>query len=136
MRFLKFNSVGVAGFVLQLAALAVLLHFGLHYLVATALAVEAALLHNFVWHERWTWRDRPAAGHSRLGRLWRFHALNGLVSLVGNVLLMRVLVGTFGLPAIPANLLAVVACSLVNYFASDRIVFEGRDASCEAPSSG
>ena len=134
MRFLKFNSIGVAGFVLQLATLAVLLYFGVHYLVATGLAVEAAVLHNFVWHERWTWRDRPAAGRSRLDRLLRFHALNGLVSLVGNVVLMRVLVGTFGLPAIPANLAAVLACSLVNYFASNRFVFEARDASCEARS--
>ena len=26
------------------------------------IAVEAAVLHNFGWHERWTWRDRPRAG--------------------------------------------------------------------------
>lgn len=136
LRFIKFNSVGVAGFALQLGVLGLLLYAGVHYLVATALAVEAAVLHNFVWHERWTWRDRPASGQSRLRRLVRFHALNGLVSLVGNVLLMRLLVGTLGVPAIPANLLAVIACSLVNYFASDRIVFEPRDAGCEAASSG
>ena len=123
MRFVKFNSVGVAGFVLQLAVLAALVHFGVHYLAATALAVECAVLHNFFWHERWTWRDRPSAGRGRLDRLWRFHALNGMVSLVGNVLLMRLFVGTFGMPAIPANLLAVLACALVNYFGSDRIVF-------------
>ena len=123
MRFVKFNSVGVAGFLLQIGVLAALLHFGVHYLAATALAVETAVLHNFVWHERWTWRDRPASGQGRLGRLFRFHALNGLVSLAGNVLLMRLLVGTFGLPAIPANLLAVIACAAINYFASDRIVF-------------
>ena len=129
MRFIRFNSVGVAGFAVQLGVLTGLLYFGLHYLVATVLAVEAALLHNFLWHERWTWRDRPAAGRSRLGRLWRFHALNGLVSLVGNVVLMRVLVGTFGVPAIPANMLAVLACSLVNYFASNQIVFAPDDAS-------
>lgn len=124
MRFLRFNGVGVAGFALQLGLLAALLFAGVHYLVATALAVEAAVLHNFAWHERWTWRDRPATGRSRLARLWRFHALNGLVSLVGNVALMRVLVGAFGMPAIPANLIAVLACSLVNYLASDRLVFD------------
>jgi putative flippase GtrA len=123
MRFFRFNSVGVAGFVLQLALLALLLRLAVPYLAATALAVEAAVLHNFLWHERWTWRDRPPAGHSRLARLWRFHALNGTVSLAGNVLLMRLFVGTFGLTPIPANLIAVLICSLVNYFASDRLVF-------------
>ena len=127
MRFIRFNSVGIAGFALQLAVLAALLYFGAHYLAATALAVEAAVLHNFLWHERWTWRDRPATGSTRLARLWRFHALNGLISLVGNIVLMRLLVGTFGVPAIPANLLAVVACSLANFVVSDRMVFERED---------
>lgn len=131
-RFLKFNGVGLIGFALQLALLALLLRFGLHYLAATALAVELTVLHNFVWHERWTWKDRPSdggpstrlgAGPSRMGRLWRFHAANGLVSLAGNLLLMRVFVGLLGLPAIAANLLAVLLCSLVNFTASDRFVF-------------
>ncbi len=123
MRFLRFNGIGVAGFLLQLAVLLALVHAGTHYLAATALAVEAAVLHNFFWHERWTWRDRPASGRTRLSRLWRFHALNGLVSLAGNVLLMRLFVESFGLPALPANALAVLACSIVNYTAGDRLVF-------------
>jgi dolichol-phosphate mannosyltransferase len=123
VRFVKFNSVGVAGFVLQLAVLGTLLHAGAHYLAATVVAVESAILHNFFWHERWTWRDRPSAGRGRLDRLRRFHALNGLVSLAGNVLLMRLLVGTFGVPPIAANVIAVLACSIVNYVAGDRVVF-------------
>ena len=122
-RFLRFNGVGVAGFILQIALLTVLVSLGVHYLIATALAVEAAVLHNFFWHERWTWADRPAGGGARLWRLGRFHALNGVVSLVGNLVLMRLFVGTFGIPAIPANLLSVLACASINYFGSDRVVF-------------
>jgi putative flippase GtrA len=121
VRFLRFNGVGVLGFVLQLGALAVLLRLGVHYLAATALAVELAVLHNFAWHERWTWRDRPAG--LRSGRLWRFHASNGLISLAGNLLLMRLLVGLLGMPAMPANVLSVLLCGLVNFTASDRFVF-------------
>ena len=59
MRWLKFNLVGGFGIVVQLAALLGLksgLHLG--YLPATALAVEAAVIHNFFWHERYTWADR------------------------------------------------------------------------------
>ena len=29
---------------------------GFNYLVATALAVEGAVVHNFLWHERFTWQ--------------------------------------------------------------------------------
>ncbi len=43
------------------AALTLLL--GPHYLVATALAVEMAVLHNFFWHRRWTWADRRDPEH-------------------------------------------------------------------------
>ncbi len=131
MRFFRFNGVGVLGFAIQVIVLGVLLRAGVHYLVATVLAVEAAVLHNFLWHERWTWRDRPATGRARLARLGRFHLLNGAVSLVGNVLLMRLFVGTLGLPAIPANLVAVLACSVINYFASDGLVF--RRSRCVLP---
>ena len=123
-RFLRFNGVGVIGFALQLGVLALLVRLGVHYLAATALAVEAAVLHNFLWHERWTWRDRPAAGRARLARLGRFHLLNGMVSIAGNVILMRLLVGEVGLPPLLANVIAVLACAVINYFASDRMVFD------------
>ena len=123
MRFWRFNGVGVAGFVVQIAILALLVHTGMHYLAATAFAVEAAVLHNFLWHERWTWRDRPAAGSARFDRLWRFHVLNGLVSLAGNLLIMRLLVGLVRMQPIEANAIAVLACALVNFTASDRLVF-------------
>jgi putative flippase GtrA len=126
-RWLVFNAVGVLGFGVQLAVLGALLHAGVHYLAATAVAVEAAVLHNFAWHERWTWRDRPAIGASRLARLWRFHLLNGFVSLLGNLALMRLLVGALHVPPMPANLIAVVACAIVNFVAGDRLVFaDGR----------
>ena len=57
-RWLKFNFVGALGIGVQLAALATLTTLGLRYLAATALAVETAVVHNFLWHERMTWRDR------------------------------------------------------------------------------
>jgi putative flippase GtrA len=118
------------GFAVQLGALALLLHLRLPYLAATAIAVEAAILHNFAWHERWTWADRPAQGGPRLARLLRFHALNGVVSLAGNLLLMRALVGYAGVAPLAANAVAVVACALVNYAGADRVVFAPRGVRC------
>src|SRR5687768_9253087 len=92
-RWLRFNGVGALGAGVQLALLGWLTHdAGLHYLWATAVAVEASVLHNFCWHERWTWQDRPAGSRQRLlNRLVRFHLSNGAISLAGNLLIMRVL---------------------------------------------
>ena len=58
-----FALVGAIGVVVQLGTLEALTALGGHYLWATGLAVEAAVLHNFMWHQRFTWRDR---GRSRL----------------------------------------------------------------------
>ena len=123
MRWLKFNFVGALGIGVQLAVLATLTALGLGYLSATALAVEAAVLHNFLWHERMTWRERATPLRPMLGRLLRFHLANGLISLLGNLLLMRLLVGAMHLPVLWANLAAIGACGVVNFLVSDRLVF-------------
>jgi putative flippase GtrA len=129
MRFVRFNGVGVIGFAVQLGTLACLLRAGLPYLLATALAVEASVLNNFVWHERWTWRDRPASGRARLIRFARFHALNGLVSLGGNLLVVATLTGQYGVPPIVSNVVAVIVCGILNFFGADQIVFASQPTS-------
>ncbi|MGA9475586.1 MAG: GtrA family protein [Terriglobales bacterium] len=126
VRWLKFNFVGGIGIVVQLGTLALFrsaLH--LNYLLATALAVETAVIHNFLWHERFTWKDRPSA-HRRqsLTRFAKFNATNGSISIVGNLLIMRALVGQFRMNYLLANLIAVTVCSLLNFLLSDWVVFE------------
>ena len=123
-RFLAFNGVGAIGIAVQLAVIAVLAEgIGLDYRAATVAAVAAALGHNFTWHWVWTWADRRTTGAPMLPALGRFLLANGAVSLVGNVVLMRVLVGSVGLPVLPASGLAIAACGLVNYWLADRHVF-------------
>ena len=124
-RWLKFNLVGALGTAVQLGML-VLLKSALHmnYLLATASAVEISVLHNFVWHERYTWPDRALVGwRGRLRSLAAFHLTNGLVSIVGNVLLMRLFVGQWKIPYFVANLTAIGTCGLANFVLADRVAF-------------
>jgi dolichol-phosphate mannosyltransferase len=126
IHFVRFNVVGIFGFALQTAALFVLTHnpYRVGYLLATAVAVELAVLNNFIWHQRWTWRDRPAATNGEtLRRLVKFNITNGAVSLVGNLVFMSFLVGRLHLPVAGANLVSVCACSICNFFLADRIAF-------------
>jgi putative flippase GtrA len=126
IHWIKFNVVGMLGFVLQSGSLFILTHTAPHvsYLVATAAAVELAVIHNFVWHQRWTWRDRPSSTPRKaLFRLAKFNISNGLVSLAGNLLFMSILVGRLGLPVTHANLISVAACSICNFVLADRIAF-------------
>ena len=123
-RWIVFSVVGSTGFVVQLAVLTWLIIAGLHYLAATALAVEAAVLNNFIWHERWTWRDRT--GKSRRGalsRLARFNLTVGAISVAENLFLMRLLVEYFALDYLAASVVSITICGLVNFVVSDWLVF-------------
>ena len=123
--WLKFNAVGIIGIGIQLLTLTIFTSgLKLNYLWSTFLAVETTVLHNFVWHERWTWADRTRQmpGHW-LRRLIRFHLTNGMISIGGNLFLMWILVSHIHLHYFVANLIAIGTCSVVNFFASDRVVF-------------
>lgn len=128
VRWLKFNLVGAVGICVQLAMLALLRSgFGINYLFATALAVEIAVIHNFLWHERFTWPER--ATKSRLRRLAAFNLSNGTISLLGNLATMKLLVGIVDLNYFTANLAAIAACSLANFAVGDKFIFVQKRAS-------
>jgi len=134
LRWIKFNVVGGVGIAVQFGALFFLksiLHF--NYLAATAIAVEAAVFHNFVWHEQFTWVDRTGLASNgennwrcrdSLRRLLRFHLANGSVSILGNLALMKVMVGLGHMHYLVANAIAIVLCSLANFAVSEEWVFE------------
>jgi putative flippase GtrA len=123
--WLKFNAVGLIGIGVQLVSLTILKSgFGVDYLTATVLAVEIAVLHNFVWHERWTWLERTkltADGVFR--RLVRFHLANGVISIAGNFLLMWIFVSQLHIQYVFANIMTIATCSTANFLASNRMVF-------------
>ena len=124
-RLLKFHMVGAIGIGVQLCFLFLFktaLH--LNYLLATGLAVECAVLHNFLWHEHYTWVDRSDGRSGFLRRLARFNLSTGMISILGNLILMRLLVGALHLQYMLANMLSIGSCSLANYWATDRMVFQ------------
>lgn len=121
-RWAKFGAVGATGILVQAVMLIFLLRVvGLHYLAATALAVEVSVLHNFVWHRKWTWADRPQSCAALM--LLKFNLTSGAMSLVGNLVLMFVFVDQVKINAYAANLITIAICSLINFTLSDRFVF-------------
>jgi putative flippase GtrA len=122
---MKFNAVGGIGIGVQGAVLLYLKSgFHLSYLVATALAVEAAVAHNYFWHERFTWGDRVrVTWRQSMLRFVRFNFTIGAVSILGNVALMKLLVDAAHLNYFLANAITIPACSVVNFVVSNRVVF-------------
>jgi putative flippase GtrA len=124
-RFLRFNLVGLLGIAVQLVALALLnRELPRHYLITSTLAVEFTLLHNFAWHIHYTW---PATSQRRTreapAQLLRFHLSNGLISLLGNLTLMRLFVHSFHSPILIANAITIACCGLANFLLAHHWVF-------------
>ena len=126
-RFFRFNGFGALGIGVQLspvAALTAWLH--VNVAAATGLGVAAAVVHNFIWHRRWTWADRRGEGRHVLLTFCSFALSNGAVSLVGNVAIVSILVRWTGFDGVAANVVAIAACGVVNYWLGDRVVFRRR----------
>jgi putative flippase GtrA len=124
VRWFKFNLVGAIGFGVQMAAFGVFYGGGhMNKLWATGLAVETAVLHNFVWHERFTWRHLASGSGDVLGRLLRFHAGNGLVSIIGNIVIVKLFVDFLRVNPYLGNVLAIAICAGANFAVSERFVF-------------
>jgi putative flippase GtrA len=122
MRFGRFSLVGLLGAALQLILISALTkRVHLDPIVATPISVEIVILHNFLWHERFTWPDRRTRHFAT--RLWRFQAGNGLVSLVGNTFLMHCFVDLLKAPPTLSAAAAIALCSIANFLIADRWVY-------------
>ena len=133
-RWIRFNAIGAMGIMVHTASLLACAHLiRMNYLAATAVAVEAAVIHNFVWHLKWTWADRIIQEQRLLRRrtavrnvasmFLGFNASTGVVSLFGNVAMMRFLVGAGRLNLAAATLISICVCSLLNFLIADRLIF-------------
>lgn len=125
-RWLKFNLVGGIGIAVQLLILLALkTGLGFNYLVATTLAVEGAVLHNFLWHERFTWPDRSSGDRAAdsWSRFLKFNLTTGALSIAGNLVFMKVLAGFGHMNYLLANGITIAACSVLNFLVSDGFVF-------------
>lgn len=117
-RLAKYLITGGVGAVITLAGLMILRRaMGLSLLPAYSLAVELAILNNFLWNELWTFADAAALRPTRRARAIRLAKFNG--TCIGGVVLN---IGVFfflrrvtGMPLLPAGLLGVVVGYVWNY---------------------
>lgn len=117
---LKFGLVGVGGVAVNTIGLHLLYGLGhVPLLLASPVAVELAIAHNYLLNDRWTFgAPRPS-----LTRFARFNA-SALLTLVVNVAVVWVLVGS-GFDYLAANLLGIGVGAALNFGASSAWVWRG-----------
>ncbi len=123
-RFVRFGLVGLSGVVVDMAVL-YLLHstaspLGLAWGLTRSkiLASEVAIVNNFVWNDRWTFKDMTGQQNS-IGqwakRLLKFNLIC-LLGLTLNVMMLNLLFNVFHINEYVANLLAIVLVTFWNFW--------------------
>jgi dolichol-phosphate mannosyltransferase len=116
IRFLKFGLVGLSGVLVNEGLLWLLTeNLGLYYLLSAAIAVETAIITNFILNDIWTFRDRRTPGNrSLLGRGLKFN----LVSLGGlgiNIAILWTVTEVVGISYLISNLVGIAGATLWNF---------------------
>jgi putative flippase GtrA len=106
----KFCVVGAIGYAVNLAVYGVLIHEGVHYLLAATCSFLVAVTSNYVWNRLWTFRDRRA-GVAAQGM--RFFAV-AVASLAANLVVLHVLV-TVGAGKLVGQAIAIVLVTPLNF---------------------
>jgi putative flippase GtrA len=107
----KFCLVGAVGYLINLAVYDALLHAGMHYLVAATCSFLVAVTSNYTWNRIWTFREHR--GHIGIQGA-RFFVVS-LVALGANLLVLHLLVTYTGLGNLPAQAVAIVLVTPLNF---------------------
>ncbi len=120
-RMVVFGLIGLTGFVPNLAALWALTEAGLHYLPAEIVANQFGVAWNFLLIETLLFRERRRHRHWA-DRTARF-ALLANADLVLRLPLIALLVGRFGMTALPATALALVITFVLRFVGTEALVY-------------
>ncbi|UCD51274.1 MAG: GtrA family protein [Phycisphaerales bacterium] len=117
--FTRFILVGLSGVLVNLGCFLFLERkIGLHFALASPVAIELSILSNFLLNNAWTFRDRRT-GISFWERLIRFHVVAGLAG-AANYGAFLTLVSGLHIYDVFANLAGTFAGVLINYALNSR----------------
>jgi putative flippase GtrA len=108
----KFCAVGAVGYGVNLVVYTLLLRVaGFHYAAAAVGSFVVAVTNNYIWNRIWTFR-KHRGGVVVQGA--RFLAVSSL-ALVANLVVLALLVRVAGLGELPAQAVAIVLVTPVNF---------------------
>ena len=107
----KFAVVGAVGAVINLVVFRTLVRHGVHYLAAGTISFLVAVTSNYTWNRLWTFHDQR--GHVGIQGM-RFFVVS-LVALGANLAVLHLLVVYGGLDKLPAQAIAIVLVTPLNF---------------------
>lgn len=123
-RFITFSFVGVSGILVNQGIL-FYAHESLQVPLAFAslVAIQVAIINNFIWNRQFTWTDRPMQGFQAVKRgLIKFTLVSWVAGALNWVVLL-LLTELLEIHYMLANLAAILVASVLNYFLNDLWTF-------------
>ncbi len=125
-RIIKFQIVAWGGTVINLTVLWLLKgRLGLDVIVAGALAIELAIIHNFTWHYFITWRDRVEKNISDyFARLVKYNLATASIDFVVNLGILWALTKYAGMNYLIADILGMIAGPIFKFIVNEFLIFK------------
>ena len=122
--FMKYSLVGVSGVFVNLGLYLFLTRFyEISELIAPLIAIESALISNFILNNFWTFGKRITQSRIRV-KFVKFHLVSGFSALI-NYSAFLTLFLVFGLYDILANLIGIGLAAIVNYLINSNWTWKG-----------
>ena len=122
--FMKYSLVGVSGVSVNLGLYLFLTrYYEISELVAPLIAIESALISNFILNNFWTFGNRITQSRIRV-KFVKFHLVSGFSALI-NYSAFLTLFLVFGLYDILANLIGIGLAAIVNYLINSNWTWKG-----------
>ena len=129
-RLFKYCVVGFSGVFVNMGILVALVSAGINYLKVGVLAVEAAIVTNFLLNEFWSFVDLSKRRRGLKARLIRFLNFNLFCAggSVINLAILWLLTEYLGVNYVVSNLIGVVAATIWNYGMNANITWDSARA--------
>ena len=125
-RFAKYCLVGVTGVLVNMTVLALLTEAGMAYLLAGVLAVETAIVTNFLLHEWWSFADHAHRHSGVIPRVLRFLKFNLFCAGGAGIalIILWLLTDYGGLPYLLSNFVGIIVATAWNYGMNANLTWE------------
>ncbi|MBD3345780.1 MAG: hypothetical protein GF401_12025 [Chitinivibrionales bacterium] len=120
IRFIKFGIVGGSGVIVNAGILRILTKWAeIDYKISAIIAIETAIISNFLLNYFWTWQDRRHSSQiSFLSSFWKFNLSCGMVALAVNWGILVFFTEFINLYYEISNLIGIGCGTVANYLLS------------------
>ncbi len=130
-KIIKFGLVGISGVGVNQGILWLLVEqVSLDYKIASIIAIECAIISNFMLNNLWTWQEIRCKSWGQYGtRLLKFNLSSGITALLFNWLTLILLTEYVGIHYLIANIMGIVCAAFFNFIISHYWTFQPKDNS-------